>query len=509
MKEGKAEQIRSTVYQYMIRQDMVRPGDHILAAVSGGADSVCLLQLLYQLQQKLGITLSVMHINHMLRDTAERDEEFVKKLCAERDLPFYSRSVAVEEAAKRDGTGIEETARNLRYEALLETAERIGAKKLAVAHHIGDQAETVLFSLCRGSGLAGLGGMHPVTEHVIRPLLCLDRCQIETYLSEQKLSFMEDETNADETYKRNLIRKTILPALTEKVNDQTPQHIAAAAEFARSADDYLQQQTLEAFGKCLAAQTESSISLSIDTIRNMHPYLRMRVLQKAVYEISGQKKDIAAVHIRDVQSLLEKQSGRRIALPYGIKVRRSYDLLIFEKNDQLEGSLGGSSKRSSDGIQDGSGDGTPGGPGHDAGRNEVLVLTKEQLIADEFQKGKEISVSGSRLQLHLMSVDGGKALASIPEKSYTKWLDYDKIDGPVEFRQAAREDYFYFDDTRKKLAYAYFKDQKIPAVQRNRQLVCAVSDHVLAFLPGRISNKVKISGDTKRILEIRLINEKE
>ena len=201
---------------------MIKPGDLILAGVSGGADSVCLFFLLLSLREKLSFEMAVIHVNHKLRETAERDESFVRQLCETHHVPFFAKCVDVAALAGKQGLSVEEAARKARYAAFYERAQLIGSGgripvRLALAHHENDQAETVLFHLFRGSSLTGLRGMKPVRQQedltVIRPMLCVNRQEIEDYLSAHHLSYVTDETNADNRYARNRIRNEILPAV--------------------------------------------------------------------------------------------------------------------------------------------------------------------------------------------------------------------------------------------------------------------------------------------------------
>ncbi len=224
----KAGRFRQKVLSFMKKNHMTDRGDSVLAAVSGGADSVCLLLLLREMAAELGIKVFAFHMNHGIRGAeADRDERFVMELCERLNIPLTVAHEKVEEYAAERGLSGEEAGRILRYHHLGETAEKYQCAKIAVAHHEDDDAETVLLNLFRGSGLAGLSGIRPVRENIIRPLLCVSRKEIEGYLNEQELSWCEDSTNKENDYTRNKIRNELLPWVTENINSRAAEHILA------------------------------------------------------------------------------------------------------------------------------------------------------------------------------------------------------------------------------------------------------------------------------------------
>ena len=206
--------------------EMTEPGDGLLAGVSGGADSVCLLFLLDELKEELGIRLAAFHLNHGLRGAeADRDEAYVKEICGRLGIPLAVAHENVAEYAAARGISGEEAGRILRYEHMKETAEQFSCQKTATAHHRDDSAETVLFNMFRGSGLKGLSGIRPVRGEVIRPLLCLSRAEIAGYLEERGIPWCEDSTNGENVYTRNRIRNQLLPWVKENINARAPEHI--------------------------------------------------------------------------------------------------------------------------------------------------------------------------------------------------------------------------------------------------------------------------------------------
>src|ERR1700681_824771 len=223
------------------KQGLLRAGERVGVAVSGGADSVALLLLLLELRGKLGIVLSVVHFNHKLRGKAsDADEAFVAKLAAKFGLEFHSASVDVAKKAKKERANLEDAARRARYDYFRSLAESGACGRIGVAHTADDQAETVLAHLLRGTGLAGLGGIHPAAGPVIRPLLDVRRSELRRFLRAHKQTWREDATNRDTKRMRARIRKKLLPLLEKQFNPGIVSHLSALAELARRDEAFLQ-----------------------------------------------------------------------------------------------------------------------------------------------------------------------------------------------------------------------------------------------------------------------------
>ena len=242
---------------------MLPPGGLILTAVSGGADSMCLLHALLTLRDRAAITVAAAHFNHQLRPEAAAEEAFVRNWCAAHGVPFYVGQADVAAQAAKTGAGIEETARTLRYAFLEATAEQTGADRIATAHQAGDNAETVLFHLIRGSGLKGLGGIPPVRGKIIRPLLTVERREIEAYLTCHKVPHVEDASNEDTTYRRNYLRREILPRL-EGLNPRLNQRLWESACQFRREDAYLDEQAQTVLE--LLTRLPEGVSLPCDAV---------------------------------------------------------------------------------------------------------------------------------------------------------------------------------------------------------------------------------------------------
>ena len=222
--------------------DMLSHGDRVIAAVSGGADSMALLCFLLEIRKEFDLSISVCHVNHLLRgEDAEADEQFVRSFCENHSLPFYLKRCDVAALAKENGLGFEECGRLVRYDFFSETAKAIGENtKIATAHNLGDCAETLIFNIARGASPAALSSIAPKRDNVIRPLIRCSREQIEGYLAELKQDFRCDKTNRDTAYSRNFIRHKVVPLLKE-INPNFESAVLNLTELSREQQAFLSE----------------------------------------------------------------------------------------------------------------------------------------------------------------------------------------------------------------------------------------------------------------------------
>ena len=490
------------IHDYMIHNRMIEEGGCILAAVSGGADSMCLLEILRELREKSGFQLRVLHVHHGLRESAEGDLEYVAGYCEAAGIPFEAVRVDAAGYAAENGQSVEEAARHLRYEALKSAAERWDSEispqsvdthcRIAVAHHLEDQAETVLFNLVRGSKLRGLRGMLPVNGRIIRPLLECSRKEIEDYLRERGIAWREDETNEDVRYARNLLRREVMPLL-ERINAGAAQHIAKAAEEAAETEEFLRIETGKALKECRESQgiQQELIVLSIPRLLREPLLIRRRVVYGVIAEAAGRKKDLRDVHVQDVLKLAQKNGNGRLDVFGGVQVEKVYDRLIFS------------------GVSSGL-------------RQPVsLYATSPTAVslyaaASAHAATRRWPMDAGEYSCRVFDFDGN--LAAVSRKQYTKWFDYDKIGTFPSFRTRREGDRIALDESgRSKSIARYMIDAKIPAELRGRIVLPAAGKEIL-WVPagmsegtetirssdsGRINASYMVSGCTRRILEIR------
>lgn len=276
-------------------------GRSVLCAVSGGVDSVVLLHLLL----RCGVRVVASHVEHGIRgENSLRDCAFVEELCRKWNVELCVAHLDVPGEAARQGRGLEETARSLRYALLEEQRARLGLDCIATAHHLNDQAETLLLHLVRGASPKGMEGMSPENGALIRPLLDFPRAEIERYAREHGLPFVTDETNADTAYARNFLRHEVLPRL-EALNPRAVEAMGRLAELSRAQNDYIAQQAQAV----LQARMHGP---ALDDVRDIHPGLRGAVL--AMYLDAQGARDVTQADIARLEGLLDKPAGRRVSL---------------------------------------------------------------------------------------------------------------------------------------------------------------------------------------------------
>ena len=276
-------------------------GQSVLCALSGGVDSVVLLHLLLQ----CGVRVEAAHVEHGIRgESSRRDCRFVQELCGKWGVPLHVIHLDVPAQAAKEGRGIEETARAMRYDFLWKTREARRLETLATAHHLNDQAETVLMHLIRGASPVGLSGMRERDGALIRPLLPFSRAQIEQYAQENHLPHVEDETNADIAYTRNYIRHELIPCM-EKLNPRVVEAVGRAAELARRQSDFVRQEALRVLRSRMYGAALADVS-------DLHPGLRSEVI--AQYLRAQGTPEFSAADIVRIESLLAGGVGRRVSL---------------------------------------------------------------------------------------------------------------------------------------------------------------------------------------------------
>lgn len=388
------------IKRYIGANQLIRPGDGVVVGLSGGPDSVFLLYALHTLQPRMGFTLWAVHVHHGIRGAeADRDEAFSEKLCAKLDIPFQAVHVAAPAYAAQHGLSLEEAARILRYEALEAARQQLTqapAAWIAVAHHLDDQAETVLHNLVRGAGLRGLAGMENRRNHVIRPLLSIKREDILKWLKQYDIPYVTDSTNADPHYTRNRIRSTVLPELRE-INPEASAHIAHSAALLREADAYFHALALQyvdahatltvapdsanAVDRSAHARPKSpalpgppvplpepgasaqgttprppalaedsaegaaeapneatilrSIALPVTALKEYPELVRQYVYSELLRRIGTPQKDWSAVHYRDIDRLIFGPGGTHLDLPYRMSAEYRKKTLILQENREV------------------------------------------------------------------------------------------------------------------------------------------------------------------------------
>lgn len=318
------EQVKALTTEY----DMFPRGGKVLCAVSGGADSMCLLHLAWSMAEAGGFQVAAAHYHHGMRgEAADADAAFVEAFCKQRDIPFVTERGDVYGQARALGLGVEETGRRLRYEFLRRAAEELECSRIATAHNADDNLETLLLHLVRGAGLHGLAGIPPRRGEIVRPLLTTSRSDIEAYLEKHGLRHVEDCTNADESYARNRIRRQVVPVLRQ-LNPRLTESAAETMGYLRSDNDYLNAQAAAA---CAHARwAEDDLVIEARYIAQLPAAIAPRAARRMLEMMGDGSTDCSAAHLKAIVDLAAGEDPSAVAfLPNGRLVQRVYKDLLF------------------------------------------------------------------------------------------------------------------------------------------------------------------------------------
>jgi len=453
------QEIRKQIEQF----HMLEKGDSVLIGLSGGADSVCLAQVLYEFRQEYDLKLAAVCCHHGLRgEEADRDVLFVEDFCKERNITFYKAYEDVKERAEKKKLSMEEAGREYRYETFRRIMEKNQYCKLAIAHNADDRAETMLFHLARGTGLSGLCTMEPVREFfaghwLIRPLLWTKKADIEVWLKEKGIGWRLDGSNDENIYTRNRIRHFVLPEL-KKVNDRAVEHMGETAQQLSEVSSYLKEEEQRLYDRTVREEKGEKI-LSASLLKEQHSYMKKAILYRCLYEMAEGRKDISLAHVRILLDLLEGETGREAHFIKGIRARKEYDKLILFRG---------------------------------------LKKTERKAETE-----KEEPLGQMELWMKKYPYTGQE----ISKNEYTKQFDCDKILNELCLRTWQEGDFLYLkEDGGKKKLGRYFIDQKIPVEKRGQIPLLADGNHILWIVGHRISAYYKVTEKTKDVLEVTIKN---
>lgn len=321
--------LEQKIYEWIIKYELIQNGDKIVLGVSGGPDSICMLDILHKILQKgwLSFEMVVAHVNHGLRENAIVDEMFVKDFCEKIEVPFWVQHAQVKELALNQKRGLEETGRIVRYAFFDEVAEKTKANKIAIAHNANDQAETVLMNLLRGTGMKGLVGMEPINGKYIRPLLGTKRVEIEAYLQQNGIVARHDESNDENTYTRNKLRNIVVPYLEKEFNPNLVETLQRLSSLAKEQEEYWENLTKKEYEKvCLAERhvtdnyeynklNNAEIIIDLKKFDALEVVLQKRIVFYAIQRIFGTTKGIEKIHIDDILKLCHRKIGNKYLTP--------------------------------------------------------------------------------------------------------------------------------------------------------------------------------------------------
>lgn len=453
------EKVLSTINKH----ELIQKGDKIVVGLSGGPDSVCLLHILSRLKEELDLEIYAAHLNHQIRGIeAQKDAFYISKLCEEMGITFFIKSINVPEYCEKNGVSIEEGARKLRYEMFYEIKNNTRANKIAIGHNLNDQAETILMRMMRGTGLQGLKGIEYIRDGVIiRPILDIERNDIEEYCKQNKLNPRIDKTNLESIYTRNKIRLELIPYMKDNFNSNIIESIVRMGNSLRSDNDYIESEALIKFKEVSNIKSDS-VEINLKPYINLHNSMKVRILRNSIKHILGDTNFIDQRHIDDIIELEdESKIDKVINLPRGIYVYRKKNSIILTNK-------------------------------------EIVIQEIEfcyNIPSNGFIKVKEI---GTIIETQVVSINKYKRSKS--DKS-CNWFDFNKIKGGIVVRNRRSGDKIKLSGGSKKIK-DLFIDIKIPKEDRCKVPVIADDQGILSVGNFRNSENYKIDEETKEVLKV-------
>lgn len=463
--------LKDKVITYIRKNKLIEPGDNVLVALSGGPDSVCLLDILYKLKDKLNITLGAVHINHMLRgEDSDKDEEYVIELCNKIGIQSYIKRVDINAYSAENKMSSEMAGRKVRYDFFEEVMKNGKYNKIATAHNANDQAETIIFRLIRGSGLEGLGGIKAYRDNkIIRPILCLDREEVEEYIRKENLNPRIDKTNFEKIYNRNKIRLDILPYIKEYFNEDIIKTLNRTAGLLQKDNEFLESESLKVYQKyCI--EYDKYFIIKKDAFTN-HDSIISRMLRNALIRYSNQTYDFEMKHIYEIMDLARKDTGKIVNLPKNIFVENIYgDIYIKNK------------------------------------LNQKKVDSKKIRLNKLDIDNKKIDFQDFFIQFTVMKNDKN---INLKENEFIKYFEFDKIEDEILLK--TREDgdrMIPLGMKGNKKVKDIFIDMKVPKDLRDLIPILCFDSRIAWVIGARTSEEYRISNNSKNILKV-IVSRKE
>jgi tRNA(Ile)-lysidine synthase len=456
----KLTQLNKTIEQKVIKfideNQLVKSGDRILVALSGGADSVFLLNFLNKYKKKYDIELFAFHLNHKLRKESDSDQEFSKNLCKKLSIPFFTAGKKVRLYAKKKKLSIEEAGRILRYEMLQKKARKLSCNKIATAHNLDDNSETILLNLIKGRGLSAIAGIPIKSNNVIRPIMCLSKSEIESYLKINNIEFVVDRSNQDENFERNYLRNKIVPLITEKFNKNFSRNIFQTTNILNQYLEFTDKIISSKYSQVVRA-SENNVEVSLTLLTNESEFLLAEIIRRIIIQEFNHEATYKT--IRDIVSLTKKQAGRRKNISDDIVVFKEADKLVFMKN-----------KKSNPVIRI-----VPTGKTFYVNKMKISIKKTKDFYLGQGSKIEYIDADKVVGNLVLRNWNEGDKFIPLGMKGYKKVSDF-------------------------------LTDIKIPSSKRDEILILEDQQKIICILGHRIDDRVKITEQTKNTYKIEISN---
>lgn len=326
------EKVLNTLKKY----NQIESGDKIVLGVSGGPDSISMLSILNEIKKELNIEIVVAHVNHMIREEADEDEEYVKKFCEKENIEFFSKKIEILKISQENKIGTEEAGRKIRYEFFDEIMKKENANKIATAHNANDNAETILMNIMRGSSISGIKGIEPIRENkFIRPLIECNREEIEKYCEENNLNPRIDKTNKENIYTRNKIRNILIPLIEKEFNPNIIETLNRLSEIAKKENVYFEEIVSQKYTEIAEEvnNNEKETILDLEKFNKENLVIKNRLILYTINRLVGSTKGIEKIHIDDIIKLCEKNVGNKFLMPKkNIKILVKHKKIFFMLN---------------------------------------------------------------------------------------------------------------------------------------------------------------------------------
>ena len=308
--------MKNKVINTIQKFNLIQSGDKIVLGVSGGPDSISMLNILNEIKEDFKFEIYVAHINHMIREEAIEDEKYVQNYCDKNNIKCYVKRTDVQQFANTNKIGTEEAGRKIRYDFFEEVMQKVGANKIGIAHNKNDKIETIIMNLIRGSGLSGLKGIEPLRDDkYIRPLIECERQEIEQYCEQNKLKPRIDKTNFENDYTRNKIRNIVIPYIQKEFNPNIIQTMDRFSQVATEESDYINKQSNDIYQNLLIERNANQIVLKLKDFNKQEKVIKNRIVLKAIKEVMGSTERIEKIHIEDIIKLCNNNVGNKFLTP--------------------------------------------------------------------------------------------------------------------------------------------------------------------------------------------------
>ncbi len=473
------DKLITKVIKTIEKYEMIEEGDKVIVAVSGGPDSMCLLDILNRIKNQFKISLVITHVHHGIRkNEANIEARFVRLKSFHLNLPFQQLSVSVPEIAREKGLSIEQAGRVVRYQFFKELLYSCQAQKIALGHHADDQVETMLMRLIRGCGLRGLRGIPPKRSIFIRPLIECTRSEIEAYCKRRDIAYCLDSTNKEPRYLRNKIRQQLIPLLKKEYNSVIDKNLLQLQNIVNNELYIWEEITDQYYLKALKKEGASITILDNYRLRKWPIAIQRSVIRRVLRHFKIFLEDIQFNHIEAIRQLSLKDEGEKfLDLPGDIRVRKSYQELIFNLVHDIKTS-----------------------------HKEKVFETLEYRI----DLGRETKIADLNLKFIVQQYDYDSSdyerIVSNVNKNEI-YLDYDKINLPLKVRSRKPGDRFQpLNSNFLKKVKSYFIDQKIARYERDKIMLVIDNSNRIVWIAGfQVDDRFKVTRKTKKVLYIKQI----